>query len=629
VAGLPEGHSTEAFSSIQIPKRPDQIDKIRHLCQIWRNRADLREAYIETAGTVEKEVGLSKIDLSAKVITELDTFPCIENKLLLSAERSILGGKPEVALNLAERRAQSFWSLQDHLQQLRWILIENSSQTLILGKMVRSELKRGKKSPEEMISCYIEGSTPWHAVDTCYRRLERQYSSFDLDLRGEHDELEKVISHVRQDYTRTVEQSVEVFTKAVEQAGLRIEGYTAQTEVFGKFVKPLLGRDKKTAYILVDALRYEMAKELIDGLSEEFEAELLPCVGQLPTLTSVGMAALMPGAEAAIELSDVSGAKPVVRLGSVILRDRSARVKYFEDSVEANVVTCKLNELIKPTKKRQTEIQAASVVLVTSQEIDRWGENPDVEEEARLFMEEMLDRLRRVTRRLAAMGVEQIVVTADHGHLFGETIESGMKMDPPGGHTAELHRRVWIGKGGKSAEGYLRVSAADLGLKGDLEFSFPRSLACFKTKGASMAYFHGGISLQEMIIPIILMRAKKTKPYAPEMAGVTLTMDKSKVTTRFFSITATYYVVGLLGADEIRVIMSVKADRKEVGFAAVAAYGFEESTKEIVLQKDRPNAVTLMLSDVKDISSVSVHVMDAISQVELKRLEHIPVQISI
>ena len=356
---------------------------------------------------------------------------------------------------------------------------------------------------------------------------------------------------------------------------------------------------------------------------------LLPCIALLPTITTIGMAALLPHAEKGIQLVETPASKLAVSIGTAVLKDRPGRLKYFEESLKQKIAICKLNDLIKPSKKRQTEIQGSEIVLVTSQEIDRLGEEPDGEEEARLFMEEMLDKLRKGIRRLASLGVGALVITADHGHLFGETIDSGMKMDPPGGKSLELHRRAWIGKGGKSADGYLRVAAGRLGLGGDFECAFPKTLACFKTKGGSMAYFHGGISLQEMVIPVILLEAKKTKSYAPEMAGVKLSMEKAKITTRFFSVTATYYAQGLLGSEEIRVKIIVKADRKDVGSAVMSVYGFEEGTKEIVLVKDKPNPITIMLTDTQDLKDVSVHVLDAISQVEFARLEHIPVQISI
>jgi hypothetical protein len=244
-------------------------------------------------------------------------------------------------------------------------------------------------------------------------------------------------------------------------------------------------------------------------------------------------------------------------------------------------------------------------------------------------MDEVLDKVRKAIRRLASLGIRHFVVAADHGHLFGETIESGMKMDPPGGKTAELHRRVWIGKGGKEGNGFFRVKASQLGLGGDLELAFPRSLACFKAKGGSTAYFHGGISLQEMVIPVILLKKRETEPYGLKTLVVELTIGKPKITTRFFSVTATYFAEGLFSPEEIRVKMSVKGKGKEVGFAAMSAHGFEEGTKEIILQKDKPNSITFMLTDVQDLKNVSVHVIDAISQVELSQLEHILVAIAI
>lgn len=201
-------------------------------------------------------------------------------------------------------------------------------------------------------------------------------------------------------------------------------------------------------------------------------------------------------------------------------------------------------------------------------------------------------------------------------------------MGPPGGKTVELHTRVWIGQGGKAGDGYVRVQAHQLALAGDLELAFPRGLAGFKTRGVTGAYCHGGISLQEMVIPVIFLKAKDVKPYVPKTTKVLLEMEKPKITTRFFSVKATYRLTGLMGAEEIRVNLAVRANRKEVGFAAMAAYGFEEGTREIMLRRDEPNAITIMLTE-ENLDSVSVHALDTISQVELARLENIPVAISI
>jgi hypothetical protein len=628
LSALPEEARPSEFSSMALPDRPEHVDKVLHLCNVWRNRVDYREAYIASAKAVESEAGLSDLDLPTDKLAMLETFPFLETALLLAAEKRLLDGSAHEAFRVAQERKNSFWSLEEPTNQLRWALVENSAQILILGERIRAELIKLKKSPELFVHSYTEEKNPWCLLDTYYRHLEGQYSTFDLNLEGEHDELEKVITRVRQDYTKTVEHCIEAFISVIEASDFEIKDYLLHRNVYIQHVSPHVVGNEKVAYILVDALRFEMGRELAEGLTDEFDVRLLPGIANLPTITTVGMAALMPGAENGMELVQAPSGKIAICIGSSTLKDRAGRLKYFEGCLNKKIEKCKLNDLIKPSKKRQTKIKDADVVLVTSQEIDRRGEEAEDEDETRLFMEEVLDKLRRGIRRLVSLGVIRFVITADHGHLFGETIESGMKMDPPGGMIAELHRRVWIGKGGKAEEGFVRVSANQLGLGGDLELAFPRSLACFKA-GGSTAYFHGGISLQEMVIPVILLKPKEAEPHAQIGRAVKLSMDKPKVTTRFFSVTATYTTEGLFTAEEIRVKVAVRTRQKDAGFAAMSVYGFEEGTKEIVLQRNRPNPITFMLTDVGDVKSVSVHVLDAVSQLELARLEPIPVAITI
>ncbi len=78
--------------------------------------------------------------------------------------------------------------------------------------------------------------------------------------------------------------------------------------------------------------------------------------------------------------------------------------------------------------------------------------------------------------------------------------------------------------------------------------------------------------------------------------------------------------------EEMRV--AVRAARKEVGVVAMAAYGYEEGTREILLRDGQPNALTLMLTEDKGFEHITVHVLDAISQVELTKSEPLPVSLA-
>ena len=501
---------------------------------------------------------------------------------------------------------------------------------LLTAARVEAELKSTKKEPAALVGAYAAGEAiasgqPWCLLDTYHRHLERQYATFDLNVSGEHDKLEKVIAAARHRYSGVAGRCAEAMTGALVASGFELEGFAHQREVFSSHVAPQ-SREGKTAYLLVDALRYEMARELVEGLGDGFDVQLVPAVAQLPTITDVGMAAIMPNAEKGLELVPAGAGKVAIQIGDATLKDRPKRVAHLRSAVPGELVDLKLNNLMKPSKKQREEIEAADFVLVTSQEIDRRGEETEDEEEARRYMDEVLDKLRRGVRTLGKLGVENIVIVADHGHLFGEVLDSGMKIDPPGGDTVDLHRRVWIGRGGATGDAFVRVPAGQLGLGRELELAFPRGLGCFKTPGGGTAFFHGGTSLQELVVPLAIMKLRKEA--APEIAAaiIELTMDKANITNRLFSVVARYAGGSLFAAAEKRVKVSVCSGRQEIG---TAAYGFEDGTQEVVLKQGKPNAITVMLTGDTDVSSVSIHVIDTVSQVELTSMKNVPVDIAV
>jgi hypothetical protein len=73
-------------------------------------------------------------------------------------------------------------------------------------------------------------------------------------------------------------------------------------------------RGKRVAYFMVDALRFELAVALERQLGASHTCRLQPVCAQLPTVTPVGMAALLPKAEGNLFLRR-DGDELVPRLG--------------------------------------------------------------------------------------------------------------------------------------------------------------------------------------------------------------------------------------------------------------------------------------------------------------------------
>ena len=129
-----------------------------------------------------------------------------------------------------------------------------------------------------------------------------------------------------------------------------------------------------------------------------------------------------------------------------------------------------------------------------------------------------------------------------------------------------------------------------------MEMAFPRSLGTFKVKGGAGAYFHGGASLQEQIIPVARLTSQLAKPSRSAAARVVISLTKKAITNRFFSITLTLESEEMFAPAPRRVRVEVLAGKEVAGSAAMAAYGFEEGTKEVTVKSGEPNAVTLMLA---------------------------------
>src|SRR5690606_16866520 len=143
---------------------------------------------------------------------------------------------------------------------------------------------------------------------------------------------------------------------------------------------------------------------------------------------------------------------------------------------------------------------------------------------ARQTMMQVLANIRQASATLASCGFDRIILSADHGYLFGEDFSEGERIESPGGSVVELHRRVWVGHGGSATPGVLRMTASDLGLGGDLELATPESTAIFLSHGSALDYVHGGMSLQEMVVPSIELQ-RTAASQTPPGGALTWTID--------------------------------------------------------------------------------------------------------
>jgi len=592
----------------------EQIARVRDVTQSLRSRHP--DAYVALADQVEQDLGLAGAGLDPMHLGAVDTFRFEEDRLLQHAALLVAEKRYSTALDVVAGRGHSFWVDRDVRRQAQW---EASRLMAELGQAVeriRPELSKTGKDPAKWFAAYTRDDG-WHTADGLQRRLESWVAHMD-----EEPEAEQALGVVRDAHEQLLRAMAEGFSGALEGAGWQVPSTLHQTHVYPEVVETMGGR---VAYFLVDAMRFEMGVELARQIEGASDLTVSAAVSALPSITPVGMAALLPGASASFDLLDAKG-KLGAQIEDTVMPGLNERLKFLKAKVPG-VVDMTLGKLLgKKPSQLAKDIAKSPLVVVRSQEIDFIGEM-DGDLLARQVMDTTIGNLARAVKKLAAGGVEAFVITADHGHQFSVRKEDDMKTDNPGGDTLELHRRCWIGHGGSKPAGTVRVSGAELGYHTDLDFIFPTGLGVFKA-GGGLSFHHGGFSLQELAIPVISLRMASGK--AAAMPGVGVRIEECPVTVTNGMFVVKLVAEGdLLASEPVRLRVLLLSDAEEVGEAKMAVGGEWDSARQLLmLPLGKAASVGVALTN-RSCKSLRVVVLDAETDSVLAQSDDLPVKLGI
>lgn len=613
-------HLPESLRELPQPATSAHRDAALALVRTWRNRRDLQVSYVDHADQAEAALGLDEVPFDSEALRQSVAFRGLEERLQSAVEHALTERASAESLRIIEARQEGFWASVDAELLSRWALDGAIARLLLAADAVRLAAKKRAGDATTLVRSYVEGvngEDPWCVLDMLHRQMEQRVHRFEMELTDEHETFERLVARARQQYTEAAGLVTEAFTASLERTGLAVPGYGTQRNTYRASVAPAL-REGKTAYVLVDALRYEMARELQSESDSTVEGELQPVIGTLPSITEVGMAALLPGAEYGLRLEPIAAGRVGVRVRGSLVRDRKERLEFLVRSLEIPTYVGRLSDILPPAKRTREAIEAAQLIVLTAtDELDGLCEKGNIPM-ARRLMDDVLAQVRRGLRYLFGLGVSTAVVTSDHGFLFGEILDTASTIDAPGGQTLDLHRRVWVGHGGAGSPAVARFKPDALGLDGDFEVAVPRGLEGFKVPGGHAAYFHGGASPAEIIIPVWVVRPAKAAKAASAPISWTLTPGTRTVSTRFLSVQIAGETSGLFADRPPTVRLEVRSGKTPISRAVASSYGFQDATGFVELawaddqsRRIRPNAVTLMLDIDEQVKQVTVALIDA------------------
>jgi len=261
-----------------------------------------------------------------------------------------------------------------------------------------------------------------------------------------------------------------------------------------------------------------------------------------PTITKFGMAALLPHRELSVELKSdgldvlADGVSTDSNYRGKVLRaanPQSAALKY-SDLIG--------NGLSRPERMALTK--GMEVVYIYHDTIDEAGHS-----ESSVFSacDTTIEELKNLVRVITSdWGSAHIIITADHGFLYTYSpLNEDDKVDKTTGsdQDVEIGRRYVIVRKGAKPQYLMPVQF----LNDSTEYDgfAPRESIRIKKNGSGLKFVHGGISLQEMVVPVIDYRflrneyveyKKNRSKYDTKPVTISLLSASRKISNMIFSL---------------------------------------------------------------------------------------------
>lgn len=358
-----------------------------------------------------------------------------------------------------------------------------------------------------------------YLIDSYYRWF---YSAYDCIEDTEC--FLKVRERIENMYAFTYLQKVtprwnqELTDNMMEDTGLK-----CQEDFYRNYMKAYEGK-KRVIVIISDAFRYECAKELMQRLEldEKCTPKLECMISGLPSVTSVGMASLLPHERLQVD-EKLNVTVDGQNCGDLISRDKILKAQ------NENNVALSFDEVASANKEKIRELlQKKNIVYIYHNQVDARGDKPASENEVFTACSEAIQEIHKLIKKLTSyISAAKFFVTADHGFLYKrDKLHEFDKVSYDRKVCAYSNKRFLLTTQQVTEPG---MKSRMMTYMDQLYVTTPIGADIFKVVGGGQNYVHGGSSLQEMLIPVIELTTN-TKSVAYDYVDVILTSVNRKVT---------------------------------------------------------------------------------------------------
>ena len=463
--------------------------------QRWKDSQSHSISFRQWSHQMERELQIAAaLDQAGDKVrlADCDTFEIFEKFTLHGLCESFAQDAAAVDLRTATQwRRTSFWHS----------LHSDGYAALEYALELRELLAGADLSVDSLANGFHRYVTTWWQIDLAYRRCH-----WHLRRYGQVQVMERISKWVERTYVNNfLLPLADRWSDQVRKAETwNCPGVPSQRQFYERHVQPFVAKGQKVFIIVSDALRYEAAAEFAQQLisANRWTADVEAMFGVLPSYTQLGMAALLPGKELAIDPTTatvtVDGRSAIGTTNrSTILSlacGGKGVVVQAEDFLEMNTKT-----------EGRTLMRDHEVIAIFHNVIDKTGDASGTEAKTFDAVQNAFDELQQIIKKIANINGSNMLLTADHGFIFQQDDlheQDGTPL-PDSIEWTFRNRRFALGRGISPNPAVKVFESQALGVSGDWSAAFPLSLGRFPLQGSGKRYVHGGVSLQEIVIPVV------------------------------------------------------------------------------------------------------------------------------
>lgn len=400
---------------------------------------------------------------------------------------------------------------------------------IIVARLYEKALSLGSLTLNTADEYVMRYESDYSVIDQYYRLINETY--FGIDTTNElFDAVQKVKRGLDQNYSKLCNRINLEWTRCLKETGGIGEVHLLrQQNFYDERIKPI---QKKVAVIVSDALRYEVAQELIGELAKfKHIASLKPAIAMLPSETKYCKPSLLPHRE--LKLYG-KGEEQDMAVDDHILdttQKRSAHLQVYRDGA----ICVPFETVAEYNQEKNREIFKHPLVYIFHDVIDKTGHDGNAKQIVNSCRDAINELKNMIPKIHASYNVTEVYITSDHGFLFNDIMFADKDKHKIEEDYLERSTRYYLTKSKDEVSGVVKFPLSEVsGMVNvsDVMVAVPAGTNRFAAPSGGYMFTHGGATLQELIIPVMtsqLERDDNKQPVGVMILDRRLSMQASRL----------------------------------------------------------------------------------------------------